>query len=222
MNLFFFKEFLKQNLYRANVFHQIDMIRYFPEMVSWLKRGCSGVAPIPLKRAIVSSYLKQYNLKYFFETGTYLGDTLGYIARDRDIMCTSIELDEALFCQAQARFSRYANVTILQGDSGVILPQCLYQLCTPALFWLDGHYSGGITGRGKSDTSISTELEAILESPIKEHIILIDDARYFVGKNDYPHLDQLIKQVRDKSDYKIEVSADIIRLTPHKLRENDN
>jgi len=94
------------------------------------------------------------------------------------------------------------------------MPTVVNQLTTPALFWLDGHYSGGLTAQGDSDTPISAELTAILTSPCKTHVILIDDARCFDGNNGYPYLEDLLKTVREKSNYCIEVSTDIIRLTP--------
>lgn len=64
------------------------------------------------------------------------------------------------------------------------------------------------------ETPISAELHAILTSPIKSHVILIDDARCFNGSADYPFIDELLKTVHEHSDYRVEVSADIIRLTP--------
>ena len=93
--------------------------------------------------------------------------------------------------------------------------RCVRELCEPALFWLDGHYSGGATAKGDAGTPISLELEAILASPIKNHVVLIDDTRCcFAGMNGYPCIDELLKMVRYHSHYDTEVSADIIRLTP--------
>ena len=88
-------------------------------------------------------------------------------------------------------------------------------LVKPALFWLDGHYSGGFTAQGDSDTPISAELQAILTSSSKKRVILIDDACFFNGTNGYPHLDNLLKTVREQSNFCAEVSADIIRITPN-------
>jgi len=153
-------------------------------------------------------------LTQFIETGTHLGDTLAYVAQQKGVHATSIELDEAYFRAAKQRFLRYTNVTILQGDSGKLLPEHVRQLQEPALFWLDGHYSGGDTGKGELDTPVSAELEAILGSPVKGHVILIDDARCFDGNQNYPHLDRLLETVRRKDTHHIEVSTDIIRLTP--------
>lgn len=176
--------------------------------------GCTGIAPPPVKRMVLSAYRERYGLTQFIETGTHLGDTLAYIAQQASVHATSIELDDAYYRAAKQRFVAYSNVTVLQGDSGKVLPEQVRQLPAPALFWLDGHYSGGDTGKGELDTPVSAELEAILDSPVKGHVILIDDARCFNGTLGYPHLDQMLEIVRHKNTYHIEVSADIIRLTP--------
>ncbi len=79
---------------------------------------------------------------------------------------------------------------------------------------MDAHYSGANTGKGELETPILSELEAILNSDVKGHVILIDDARCFNGSHDYPHLDKLLQMIRCKGKYNIEISCDIIRLTP--------
>jgi hypothetical protein len=102
----------------------------------------------------------------------------------------------------------------VQGDSGKKLPELLNGKYRRALFWLDGHYSSGVTARSEVDTPIIVELEAILGHPIKQHVILIDDARRFDGTNNYPHLDDLLRIIREDGSYIAEVSIDIIRLVP--------
>ena len=83
----------------------------------------------------------------------------------------------------------------------------------PCLFWLDGHYSAGITAKGEKETPIWEELEHICDHPIKNHVILIDDASLFVGKNDYPNLDSLQKFVESRfPDNIFEVRDDMIRI----------
>jgi len=61
---------------------------------------------------------------------------------------------------------------------------------------------------------VSAELEAILKSPVAGHVILIDDTRRFDGTNDYPHLHELMIRIYRDGQYSIEVSTDILRLTP--------
>ena len=97
-----------------------------------------------------------------------------------------------VFQQANGRFKSYANVDLLHGDSGVLMPSVLSKLTTRALFWLEGHYSGAGIARSELDTPVSAELQAILYHSCKAHVILIDDARCFDGCDSYPHLDDLL------------------------------
>lgn len=101
----------------------------------------------------------------------------------------------------------------MQGDSAQKLPELIREINKPTLFWLDGDYSSGITARGVTQTQVSAELQAILSHSIKQHIILIDDARCFDGTNDYPHPDGLLRVIREDGNYSA-VSADIIHLIP--------
>lgn len=205
---------LKHTLSRAGLFPILDSVRRLPQAFRWISQGCVGPAPPPIKRTIIKSYLKRYQLREFIETGTHLGDTLADVASNRSVSCHSIELDHDLYTQADNRFCNWQNVKTHQGDSGEVLPKILTTLHGPALFWLDGHYSGGVTAKGKADTPISIELEAILDSRIKGHVVLIDDARCFDGTSGYPFIEGFLGTVRRNSSYSIEISADIIRLTP--------
>ncbi len=127
----------------------------------------------------------------------------------------SIKLAERLFLQAQERFGSDAHITIMQGDSGKVLPKIMVQIKEPAIFWLDGHYSGGITAQGEKDCPIFDEIDAIFADKKYKHILLIDDARCFVGENDYPTIEELTAYVRTKDNtYQAEVKDDIIRYTP--------
>ena len=89
----------------------------------------------------------------------------------------------------------------------------LTKLSAPALFWLDGHYSGGATARAELDTPVIAELRAILGHPVKGHVLLIDDAREFVGANGYPTLaavEEMIRAADPGASY--DVRDDIIRV----------
>lgn len=205
---------LKHQLSRLGILPHVDSLRRLTETSQWIEHGCSGIAPSPVKRKILMAYLRKFRLRRFIETGTHVGDTLAFIAYDKSIKCTSIELDDGYYEQAKARFASYSNIELLHGDSSTHLPMVTRRIDEPALFWLDGHYSGGTTARGSIDTPVSDELKAILESSIKKHVILIDDARCFDGSNGYPNLDELLKTVREDANYRIEVSTDIIRIMP--------
>jgi hypothetical protein len=70
-------------------------------------------------------------------------------------------------------------------------------LTAPAAFWLDGHYSGGVTADSGGDAPILRELQAVLTSSI-DHLVLIDDARLFDGTNGYPTLDVVSSLVAER------------------------
>jgi hypothetical protein len=82
----------------------------------------------------------------------------------------------------------------------------------PAIFWLDGHYSAGITAKGDKECPIFEELNAILNKNEFNHILLIDDARCFIGEGDYPTIEELTNYVKTKDkSYQVVVEHDIIR-----------
>ena len=89
----------KEILSRLGWWAQLEKLRRRPAIRRWIKGGYSSVAPHPVKMRIVSSYLTNYRLRNFLETGTYHGDTLEFIARS-GANCTSIELSEALYTAA--------------------------------------------------------------------------------------------------------------------------
>jgi hypothetical protein len=207
------KDTIKNMLRRVGLYYPVYSVRQIPAIIRWMRGGCSGPAPHAVKMSVVRSYLCKYKLKQFVETGTYLGDTLEYIARE-GVVCTSIELSEQLHAKAMVRFAGFENVNLILGDSARKMPMLLNAIEKPTLFWLDGHYSGDFTAKGEKDSPILAELEAIYNHPVAGHVILIDDARCFDGTNDYPQLDELLRRVNKEGRYKSEVSIDIIRLVP--------
>lgn len=160
------------------------------EIEVWERSGNPVPPPYAFKQQTVRSYGERFGIRSFVETGTCLGDMVDAV-KTRFTRIYSIELDNALFERAKLRFSPYGHITILQGDSGRLLPDILRELREPCLFWLDAHYSGGFTARGELDTPILVELESILRHEVRGHVILIDDARDFTGERDYPTIDEV-------------------------------
>jgi hypothetical protein len=128
----------------------------------------------------------------------------------------SIELSHELYQSAKIKFKKYPHVHLYEGDSSEKLHEIVNILDESTLFWLDGHYSGGITAKGEKETPILDELKIILSSKNSHsHIILIDDARCF-GKGDYPSIDE-IKKISSVYGFKnITVESDIIRIFSEK------
>lgn len=178
----------------------------------WRKTKGTGLPPAALKQQVVRDYGTRFGLEILIETGTFKGDMIFAVERQFK-EAHSIELGRDLFEQARQRFASFPNVHLHQGDSGKVLPELLKTIRQPILFWLDGHFSEGITARGATDTPIVEELRAIYHHNPTGHVVLIDDARLFTGKGDYPSIDEVRRQLDQWSPgTHLEVADDIIRL----------
>ena len=183
------------------------------EFRDW-KRNSAGTGPVPhfQKRKRLSEARERFRLRTLIETGTYLGDMVESMRGEFDRVF-SIELSPELAGRAASRFKSASNVEIVCGDSGKLLSALLKKVDGPALLWLDGHYSAGITARGDRDTPVMQELGAVFEDP-REHVILIDDARCF-GSGDYPSIEQVRKLTEQRRPgWSLDVVDDIIRILP--------
>jgi hypothetical protein len=163
------------------------------------------------KREFLCELLQRHRISVFVETGTHLGYTAEAMAPHVS-RCVTVELDSVLYEEARRRLAHFANVEILHGDSTDMLPEILQTIDTPALFWLDAHYSGGRTAKGKLASPIESELGMIFDHPIKSHVIAIDDARDFLGVGGYPSISQLRSMVLSKTNYSLRLRNDILWL----------
>lgn len=181
-----------------------------------INRWGNAGKPIPPPHAVKVQTVKDYSARYsasvLIETGTFLGDMVFAVKHLFDEII-SIELDNRLYARAKERFRHYPHISILQGDSGELLPRVLANINERSLFWLDAHYSGEMTARGDRETPIEAELRHILSNHSTESTILIDDARLFTGERDYPNLEELeVFVLRSRPTWVFEVRDDIIRM----------
>lgn len=182
--------------------------------VEYWERIGRPVPPLPaVKRALIASYGRRFGTRMFVETGTYTGETVASMLW-RFERLVSIELHPCFAQRARERFAPFRHVTILEGDSSLLVRKLLKTLDEPALFWLDAHYSGAGTAHGEKQTPVMEELGAIFETRLP-HVVLIDDAREFTGDGEFPSLDE----VRSFASYRrpdlhFDISDDIIRITP--------
>lgn len=166
-------------------------LRARQEVLLWTLHGRPSPPPPSAKRSFLRAYARRHGLRIFVETGTLYGDTVAALRSTFDQL-HSIELSPELYEKASARFAGDAHIRLWLGDSGEVMPCVLETIREPALFWLDGHYSGDGTARGIEDTPICRELVHISKHLLRgEHLIVIDDARCFIGLSDYPNLEQL-------------------------------
>ncbi len=182
----------------------------------WNSRRCPP-APRVVKQALIRRFARATGIRTFIETGTFFGDMVEAVQGEFSRVY-SIELEPALCRRAAERFKALSHVTIVEGDSSTALVGILGGLDERCLLWLDGHYSGGVTARGTSDTPIRAELARVLSHPVRDHVVLIDDARLF-GSGDYPTIDELAAGVRTaRPEWSVAVEDDIIRIgRPHDL-----
>jgi hypothetical protein len=139
--------------------------------------------------------------KTWVETGTYLGETTAFLSEFSKIVYT-LEPENSLFLRAAEKFKENSNVVIMGGSSEEKLLGLLNSFTNEEIqdvsFWLDGHYSAGITFQGDKETPIVFELNALEQflPSITKVTIFVDDVRQFAksdeSENHYPSLSSLV------------------------------
>ena len=115
--------------------------------------------------------------KNFVETGTYLGDTIFAMEKHFDRLYT-IEVKPEIYESTRNKY-RGDKIIFLLGDSITMLKVAIEKLEGPTIFFLDGHFSSGFTGKGQKDCPLLEELKDIFEGFGEEALIIIDDYRLF-------------------------------------------
>lgn len=117
------------------------------------------------------------NFKTFIETGTYMGETIFKMEPLFEHLFT-IEINKELF---EHVVSTYAGnkINFILGDSSDKLNELCSTVETDLIFFLDGHWSCGITGRGKKDCPLYEELSSIVSLFKHRCVIIVDDVRLF-------------------------------------------
>jgi len=181
----------------------------------WHLQGKPTPPAKPIKILTIIKYAKKYNITNFVETGTYLGETIE-LTKKHFNKIYSIELGKKLYKNAKKNFAKNKKIKIYYGDSALILPKLIKKINSRSLFWLDAHHSMGITSKGTTETPILKELKSISRDKIKNHVILVDDARDFKGVGDYPTIKKVKQFVKKNfSDYKTKIESDIILIYPN-------
>ena len=174
--------------------------------LQWRLRGRPLPPPHVVKQLVVLRHQQARNFSTFIETGTFTGEMVAAM-RPHFRRIVSMELSPDIHRAAVRRFAGDPGIELLAGDSALLLPRVIERLRDPALFWLDGHFMGVGTARGEEDSPVKTELRALLSHPVRGHVVLIDDARLFSGRDGYPTIPELVAWIghaRPGSDVRIE------------------
>jgi hypothetical protein len=170
------------------------------ECINWSQSKYAAPSPQFIKRACLIRNC--FPDGTWVETGTYLGQTTKILS-SHGSMVYSIEPEPTLFANAKLYFKSFNNVAILCGTSEQVFPSLLPTIHGDVNFWLDGHYSSGITFHGAQDTPILDELKHITANlnHFGRICVLIDDIRCFNPRQPefaaYPPLDVLVDWARE-------------------------
>lgn len=180
----------------------------------WVLRGKPARSPHLLKQKTVLATARAYQLDALVETGTYYGEMVAAM-RKRFRSISTIEADAGFYALAQSMFGKYPHIRLLYGDSAMWIPKLLKDIHTPCLFWLDGGYFIWDAKEG-SNNRLMSEIDSILSHPVKQHVVLLDDARGLNGTHGTPRIEDFIGAIHAKyPERTIEVKHDIIRIYPH-------
>ncbi|MBU4011425.1 MAG: hypothetical protein KJ882_11750, partial [Proteobacteria bacterium] len=197
----------------------ISSRRHDRKFIEWERNGRPVPPPHIVKQRTLRTFAKRFNLKIMVETGTFYGDMVEAMKEDFDRIY-SIELSKELYEKAKKRFEDEEKIQLIQGDSGIELGNLINRIDGPALFWLDGHYSAGVTAKGSKYTPIYEELTHIFEGTDKRHVIIIDDARCFGTDSAYPSIEELSNFIKSNlPDSDVTVEDDSIRIVPRSMSE---
>ena len=101
----------------------------------------------------------------------------------------TVEANAELFASTRDRLKGTTNIVCVQGDSRAGLREIVPQLDAPALFWLDAHWCGADqtdTAGAEDQCPLIDEIAIVNASP-HEHVVLVDDARYFLAPPPSPN-----------------------------------
>lgn len=113
----------------------------------------------------------------FVESGTYQGMTILHMEPHFSKLYT-IEIREVL-CDIVKRQYHSNKIDFYVGDSAERMTEVAPDVQGPAIYFLDAHYSSGITGRGEKDCPLYEELQHIVLLHRDKAIVIVNDARLF-------------------------------------------
>lgn len=154
----------------------------------------------PAPQCVKHSIMKRHSLSEatWVETGTHLGESSAVLSNFAKRVVT-LEPSYYYFEKSSRFLSHFSNVEVVNKSSEDFFEKLLSGLSGNVCFWLDGHYSGGETFKGKMDTPLFLELNAIrkFRKRFQNIVVLIDDFRLsYYQPSVYPSANALVRWVK--------------------------
>ena len=167
------------------------------------------------KEGDLHRFLESFQLDTFIETGTDKARTIIFLLslNTHFKKIHSIELLESrqthnsqhltsqiAVAQEQSPGWTEPDIDLHIGPSQEVLPQIIKNLTTPAVFFLDAHYSGDGSGGGEYSLEeiVKSELHTILSHPTANHVIIVDDVNQEFAETS---LTKIFKQHNELAPY---------------------
>lgn len=198
-------------------------ITFIVQTNNWYKRSFNNPVPDFIKRKYLVGILKNKNTAWI-ETGTFLGKTTIFLSNNSNFVI-SLEPSKECYIKAKENTKYKSNILLINENSENGLKKAVDIIVNKYAgdyigFWLDGHYSGGITYQNEIISPIKEELEIIFNAinkgdlPYKNIYIFIDDIRLFIGsvteeEKRYPSLDYISKKLSEFG-FTISIANDIL------------
>jgi hypothetical protein len=143
------------------------------------------------------------NKKIFIETGTYIGQST-YNIQNLFSKLYTCEASKDLYKAAKNLFllTKSKNIKIYLNDSRNFLKSLKKTIANNSVFFLDAHYSTGITSKEYGRCPLLDELQIIIKKTSKP-IVVVDDIRTMNGKNGYPNLNEILNILPNNAKIKI-------------------
>jgi len=160
-----------------------------------------------------TEFFKSYLSPVFVETGSHIGEGIVKALDAGFKEVRSIDAGDKQYQYCLQRFKGDARVKLWKGDSAYCLKDMIADLTVPVTFWIDGHYSAGDTCKCEHEHPLLFEFEQLVEHPVKNNFILIDDWRDYNRWE--PELREMAKKTHDEPCFSL--IGDIFAITPKAL-----
>lgn len=149
----------------SNVEIALDCLIKSPRYVASDKVGFNGQMH---RKQIFCDLLSEFEFDAILETGTWIGNTTGYMAETSGLPVYTTEFNDRFYSLAKLRLSDINNITFMLSDSREFLRKmAASNLATKKLFiYLDAHWY--------EDLPLEEEIEIIC-SNFKNYVIMVDD-----------------------------------------------